>query len=86
MLNVFKAVRSPARAQHSDLIYQQHKYSAVTILMQVVVFIFQDQKCLQHAITVTAPSFLACNLVDPGDPGGLAVRHPALSCLAFWAN
>jgi len=33
-------------------------------LMQVVVFIFQDQKCLQHAITVIAPSLLACNLAD----------------------
>jgi len=64
MLNAFKAVCSPARAQHRNLIHQQNKYSADMTLMQVVVFIFQDQKCLQHAITVIAPSFLACNLVD----------------------
>ena len=49
--------------------------------MQVVVYTFPDQKCLQHAITVIAHSFLACILVDPGHPDGLAVQHPALTYL-----
>jgi len=61
---VLEAAHSPA--QRSKSVYQQHRYSADTII-QTVVNVIRDWKCNQHATTVIAHSFLPCISTDPGD-------------------